>query len=95
MPVAEAMSMGRPAIVTNWSGLADFVDEDVGYPVSYKLKRVGWMHAEKESTHFRRTFGSTVVSIIHQVPSDVDFNWFARNNNSWAEADVPHLRRVR
>jgi glycosyltransferase involved in cell wall biosynthesis len=41
MPVTEAMSMGVPAIVTNWSGTADFVDEDVGYLVSYNLSKVG------------------------------------------------------
>ena len=46
MPVAEAMSMGRPAIVTNWSGLADFVDEVVGYPVNYSLTRVRELVAE-------------------------------------------------
>ena len=33
--------MGKPAIVTNWSGMADFVDEAVGYPVNYTLIKVG------------------------------------------------------
>eukprot|EP00955_Chlamydomonas_euryale_P032268 338390-Chlamydomonas_euryale.AAC.1 len=37
MPITEAMAMGIPAIVTNWSGVADFVDESVGYPVRYSL----------------------------------------------------------
>lgn len=41
MPVTEAMSMGLPAIVTNWSGMADIVNEDVGYLVNYTLSDVG------------------------------------------------------
>ncbi|HEX8769336.1 MAG TPA: glycosyltransferase, partial [Acidimicrobiales bacterium] len=33
MPVLEAMACGLPAIATNWSGPADFLDETVGYPL--------------------------------------------------------------
>lgn len=40
MPITEAMSMGLPAIVTNWSGTADFVTESVGYPIGYSLSDV-------------------------------------------------------
>ena len=34
------MSMGIPAIVTGWSGTADFVDERVGYLVNFTLSKV-------------------------------------------------------
>ena len=40
MPITEAMSMGLPAIVTNWSGTTDFVDDRVGYLVNYSLSSV-------------------------------------------------------
>jgi glycosyltransferase involved in cell wall biosynthesis len=37
MPITEAMSMGIPVVVTNWSGVTSFVDESVGYLVDYSL----------------------------------------------------------
>ncbi len=37
MPISEAMSMGIPVVVTNWSGVTAFVDESVGYMVEYSL----------------------------------------------------------
>jgi hypothetical protein len=40
MPITEAMSMGIPVVVTNWSGVTAFVDESVGYLVDYSLARV-------------------------------------------------------
>ena len=39
-PLLQAMSMGIPAIVTGWSGTADFVDDRVGYPLNYSLSVV-------------------------------------------------------
>ena len=41
MPVAEAMAMGKAVIVTNWSGPADFVNDEVGYLLNYTLSTVG------------------------------------------------------
>lgn len=40
MPATEAMSMGLPVIVTNWSGTADIVDESVGSLLPFKLTKV-------------------------------------------------------
>lgn len=40
LPLMEAMSMGLPAIATNWSGPADFLDGAVGYPLPYSLAPV-------------------------------------------------------
>lgn len=37
MPVLEAMACGLPTIATGWSGVADFLDESVGYPVEYDM----------------------------------------------------------
>lgn len=36
-PVLEAMACGLPTIATGWGGVADFLDEEVGYPVEYKM----------------------------------------------------------
>ena len=41
MPITEAMAMGIPAIVTGWSGTADFVTDRVGYTLNYTLSEVG------------------------------------------------------
>lgn len=38
MPIMEAMSTGVPAIVTNWSGPVDFVTDETGYLLDYKLE---------------------------------------------------------
>ena len=35
--IAEAMLLGKPVIVTNWSGNADFCNEDNSFPVEYEL----------------------------------------------------------
>jgi len=34
---AEAMATGLPCIATNFSGLTDFFNGDVGYPIPYKV----------------------------------------------------------
>lgn len=36
-PVLEAMACGLPVIATGWSGVADFLDEEVGYPIEYSM----------------------------------------------------------
>lgn len=35
--LAEAMATGLPCIATNYSGVTDFFDDMVGYPLSYKM----------------------------------------------------------
>ena len=38
---AEAMSLGKPAIITNWSGNTDYMTADNCLPVDYKLVQLG------------------------------------------------------
>ncbi len=38
---AEAMSMGKPAIITNWSGNTDYMTEDNCIPIDYELVQLG------------------------------------------------------
>jgi len=45
LTLAEAMRTGLPCISTYYSGVTDFFDETVGYPVDYKL--------EKKNIYFR------------------------------------------
>jgi glycosyltransferase involved in cell wall biosynthesis len=35
--VAEAMIRGLPVIATDWSGTTDFLDEETGVPIGYRL----------------------------------------------------------
>jgi glycosyltransferase involved in cell wall biosynthesis len=37
LTLAEAMATGLPCIATNFSGVTEFFDDTVGYPVSYKF----------------------------------------------------------
>ena len=39
--MAEAMAMGKPVIGTDYSGNTDFLREETGYPIPFRLKRVG------------------------------------------------------
>jgi glycosyltransferase involved in cell wall biosynthesis len=38
---AEAMSLGKPAIITNWSGSTDYMTADNCIPIDYKLVELG------------------------------------------------------
>jgi glycosyltransferase involved in cell wall biosynthesis len=40
-PVAEAMLLGTPVIVTNWSGPCDFLNRETGFPINSYLRPVG------------------------------------------------------
>ncbi len=60
-PVLEAMACGLPVIATGWSGVADFLDEEVGYPISYRMTPAearcvyydGFDWAEPDEEHLR------------------------------------------
>lgn len=39
-PIAEAMLLGTPVIATGWSGCADFLTDETGYPVRSTLRAV-------------------------------------------------------
>ncbi len=39
-PLAEAMLLGTPVVATGWSGCADFLNEDTGFPVRSTLRPV-------------------------------------------------------
>jgi glycosyltransferase involved in cell wall biosynthesis len=38
---AEAMSLGKPAIITNWSGNTDYMTDDNCIPIDYELVQLG------------------------------------------------------
>jgi glycosyltransferase involved in cell wall biosynthesis len=40
LPPAEAMSLGKPAIVTNWSGNVDYMTADNCIPIDYELVKL-------------------------------------------------------
>jgi glycosyltransferase involved in cell wall biosynthesis len=40
-PIAEAMLLGTPVIGTGWSGNVDFLSEETGFPIRYRLRPVG------------------------------------------------------
>jgi hypothetical protein len=41
LSLAEAMATGLPCISTNYSGLTDFFDASVGFPVKYQIGEIG------------------------------------------------------
>lgn len=40
LPVAEAMSLGKPVIVTNWSATTEFMDKESACLVDYELEKI-------------------------------------------------------
>ena len=44
LTVAEAMALGVPVIATDYSGTADFVTEEVGFPLDYRLVEIDRDH---------------------------------------------------
>ncbi|WP_313802449.1 glycosyltransferase family 4 protein [Cytobacillus sp.] len=40
LPIAEAMSLGKPVIATNWSGNIDFMNENNACPVDFTLEKI-------------------------------------------------------
>ena len=44
LTVAEAMALGVPVIATDYGGTADFVTEEVGYPLRYRLVEIDRDH---------------------------------------------------
>ena len=44
--LAEAMATGLPCIATNYSGVTDFFDDTVGYPLSYKMGEIKATYAD-------------------------------------------------
>jgi len=41
MGPAEAMSLGKPTIITNWSGNTDYMTADNCIPIDYELRPLG------------------------------------------------------
>ncbi|HWI03583.1 MAG TPA: glycosyltransferase, partial [Acidimicrobiales bacterium] len=65
MPVLEAMACGLPAIATDWSGPADFLTTDLGYPLHVAAMvnaearcpyYDGFQWAEPDAEHLRFLF---------------------------------------
>jgi len=60
-PALEAMACGLPVIATGWGGIADFLDDEVGYPIGYRMTPAearcpyyeGFDWAEPDEDHLR------------------------------------------
>ncbi len=88
MPLPQAMSMGLPSIVTNWSGTADFVDESVGYLVNYTLSK-----ASPRFYYDDICISVITLAIIHIHQVQKNQPWWFRGAR-WADVSVDHLRKV-
>ncbi len=71
LTIAEAMIQGVPVIATAYSGAADFVSDDVGYPLRYKLTEIdsgagpypaGAIWAEPSVEHLQELLREVVVN---------------------------------
>jgi glycosyltransferase involved in cell wall biosynthesis len=64
--LAEAMATGLPCIATNYSGVTDFFDDTVGYPVGYNLNDIHATFADG-STHITQAAFPIVEEIAEKM----------------------------
>lgn len=43
LPMVQAMACGNPVIATNWSGISEYLDESIGWPLDYSMVPVRGM----------------------------------------------------
>ncbi|MFN2609546.1 MAG: glycosyltransferase [Actinomycetota bacterium] len=72
-PVLEAMACGLPVITTNWSGPTDFVTDETGYMIDYKMVPAearcpyyeGFDWAEPDTDHLKHLMRSLYENPAH------------------------------
>jgi glycosyltransferase involved in cell wall biosynthesis len=73
LTLAEAMRTGLPCIATNYSGVTDFFDATVGYPVGYKMGegKVTFIKDQREiSTEIAYPFVDELIYNMIKVHTD-------------------------
>jgi glycosyltransferase involved in cell wall biosynthesis len=66
-PLMEAMAAGLPTIATGWSGLAEFHDETVGYPLRYEVRPVSAAAAAEAPCYAGRCWAEPSVSDLRRL----------------------------
>lgn len=85
MGLAEAMSLGKPAVATAYSGNLDFMNEENSYLVGYKLRRV-----RKEDNYYTRSIkGAFTTGFLWAEPDLAQASQaFKRVYDHWATAQM-------
>ncbi|MGC8602621.1 MAG: glycosyltransferase [Desulfomonilaceae bacterium] len=52
LPIAEAMSLGKPVIATGWSGNMEFMNDSNSFPVKYKLEEIPFKNGPYKNAGF-------------------------------------------
>jgi GT2 family glycosyltransferase/glycosyltransferase involved in cell wall biosynthesis len=95
MPVLEAMACGLPTIATNWGGVADFLDESVGYPLNVRAMvpaearcpyYTGFSWAEPDFDHLRARMRQVVNDQDAAAARGLAASRRAAERYTWAHA---------
>jgi glycosyltransferase involved in cell wall biosynthesis len=76
--LAEAMATGLPCIATDYSGVVDFFDDTVGYPIKYKM-------GEIKATYADGTVDTTQAAFPDINDLAEKMVWVSRNYNKARE----------
>jgi glycosyltransferase involved in cell wall biosynthesis len=70
---AEAMSLGKPAIITNWSGNTDYMTADNCLPVDYELVQLGRDYGPyKAHQHWAEPHLEHAANLMKKIAHDPD-----------------------
>jgi glycosyltransferase involved in cell wall biosynthesis len=75
LTLAEAMASGLPCVFTPWSGPADFIGEEEGYPVQYRMVEAELLDLQSRSLGESWCASAEIDSIVarmHEVFSNYD-----------------------
>ncbi|HEY3170401.1 MAG TPA: glycosyltransferase [Thermoanaerobaculia bacterium] len=71
LPIAEAMALGKPVVVTDYSGSRDFVDETTGFPVRWRPSTLDrTLGPYEEGTRWAEPDEEHAVEILRAIVED-------------------------
>jgi glycosyltransferase involved in cell wall biosynthesis len=99
---AEAMYLGKPAILTNWSGNTDYMTDDNCCPVDYKIVEIEKDYGSyKKGNHWAEPSIEHAASYMKRLVENKDYYRFVSENgqktivNNFSPESICNLAKIR